>query len=141
MIFIKYFLQVQIGQSQKKQKNIYVTTNHAFLNQEILDTISTIRQNNEEIGSTDGLDWANQSGPNHICVILSRLCNTMYHTAWYFILGKFLNWKIYLRDVLPLKLCLGKSSKKNYLDREIVPIPSDPPTIETVSEYLDSEYW
>ena len=28
-----------------------------------------------------------------------------------------------------------------YLDREIVPIPSDPPTIETVSEYLDSEYW
>ena len=31
--------------------------------------------------------------------------------------------------------------KKYYLDREIVPIPSDPPTIETVSEYLDSEYW
>ena len=32
-------------------------------------------------------------------------------------------------------------SKKNYLDREIVPIPSDNPTIETVSEYLESEYW
>ena len=31
--------------------------------------------------------------------------------------------------------------KKYYLDREIVPIPSDTPTIETVSEYLDSEYW
>ena len=28
--------------------------------------------------------------------------------------------------------------KKNYLDREFVPIPSDTPTIETVSEYLDS---
>ena len=37
---------------------------------------------------------------------------------------------------------LGKPSKKKYyLDREIVPIPSDTPTIETVSEYLDSEYW
>jgi len=31
--------------------------------------------------------------------------------------------------------------EKYYLDREIVAIPSDPPTIETVSEYLDSEYW
>ena len=31
--------------------------------------------------------------------------------------------------------------KKKYLDREIVPIPSDTPTIKTVSEYLDSEYW
>ena len=31
--------------------------------------------------------------------------------------------------------------KKYYLDREIVPIPSDTPTIETVSEYLDSECW
>ena len=37
---------------------------------------------------------------------------------------------------------LGKpSKKKNYVDSETVPIPSDPPTIETVSEYLDSEYW
>ena len=36
---------------------------------------------------------------------------------------------------------LGMPSKKNYQDREIVPIPSDPPTIDTVSEYLDSEYW
>ena len=27
-----------------------------------------------------------------------------------------------------------------YLDREIIPIPSDTPTIETVSEYLDIEY-
>ena len=37
---------------------------------------------------------------------------------------------------------LGKPSKKKYyLDREIVPIPSDTPTIETVSKYLDSEYW
>ena len=26
--------------------------------------------------------------------------------------------------------------KKYYLDREIVPIPSDPPTIETFSEYI-----
>ena len=33
-------------------------------------------------------------------------------------------------------------SKKNYyVDRETVPIPSYPPTIETVSEYLDKEYW
>ena len=31
--------------------------------------------------------------------------------------------------------------KKNYLDREIVPIPSDTPTVETVSEHLDSECW
>ena len=30
---------------------------------------------------------------------------------------------------------------KKYLDRETVPIPSDTPTIEPVSEYLDSEYW
>ena len=42
---------------------------------------------------------------------------------------------------------LGKNNslrdaiKRNYLDREIVPIPSDTPTIETISEYLDSEYW
>ena len=33
------------------------------------------------------------------------------------------------------------SKKKNYVDRETVPIPSYPPTIETVSEYLDREYW
>ena len=33
---------------------------------------------------------------------------------------------------------LGKASKKDDLVREIVTIPSD---IETVSEYLDSEYW
>ena len=31
--------------------------------------------------------------------------------------------------------------KKNYVDRETVPIPSYPPTIEAVSEYLDREYW
>ena len=31
--------------------------------------------------------------------------------------------------------------KKSDLDREIVPISSDTPTIETVSEHLDSEYW
>ena len=31
--------------------------------------------------------------------------------------------------------------KKNYIDRETVPIPSYPPTIEAVSEYLDREYW
>ena len=31
--------------------------------------------------------------------------------------------------------------KKYYLVREFVPIPSDTPTIETVSEYLDSECW
>ena len=31
--------------------------------------------------------------------------------------------------------------KKYYLDREIVPISSDPPTIETISEHLDIEYW
>ena len=31
--------------------------------------------------------------------------------------------------------------KKYYLVREIVPIPSDTPTIETVSEYLDRECW
>ena len=41
-------------------------------------------------------------------------------------------YKIYLREAF---------KKKYYLDREIVPIPSDTPTIETVSEYLDSEYW
>ena len=32
-------------------------------------------------------------------------------------------------------------SKRNYLVREIVPIPSDTPTIETVSEHLGREYW
>ena len=37
------------------------------------------------------------------------------------------------------KGCLQK--KKNYVDRETVPIPSYPPTIEAVSEYLDREYW
>ena len=31
--------------------------------------------------------------------------------------------------------------KKNYVARETVPIPSYPPTIEAVSEYLDREYW
>ena len=31
--------------------------------------------------------------------------------------------------------------KKNYVDRGTVPIPSDSPTIETVSEYLDMENW
>ena len=34
---------------------------------------------------------------------------------------------------------LGMLSKKNYEDREFVPIPYIP-TIETVSEYLDREY-
>ena len=41
----------------------------------------------------------------------------------------------------PLKNNLGMPSKKNYVDRETVPIPSYPPTIEAVSEYLDREYW
>ena len=36
---------------------------------------------------------------------------------------------------------LREGFQKNYLVREIVPIPSDTPTIETVREYLDSEYW
>ena len=40
--------------------------------------------------------------------------------------------QIYIRDAF---------KKKNYVDREIVPIPSYPPTIEAVSEYLDREYW
>ena len=31
--------------------------------------------------------------------------------------------------------------KKKYLVREIVPFPSDTHTIETVSEYLDSDNW
>ena len=31
-------------------------------------------------------------------------------------------------------------SKKNYVDRETVLIPSYPPNIETVSEYLDKEF-
>ena len=35
---------------------------------------------------------------------------------------------------------LREAFQKNYLVREIVPIPSDTPTFETVSEYLDSEY-
>ena len=44
--------------------------------------------------------------------------------------------KIFGRDAL------GKPSKKKYyLVREFVPIPSDTPTIETVSEYLDRECW
>ena len=30
-------------------------------------------------------------------------------------------------------------SKKKYVDRETIPIPSYPPTIEAVSEYLDRE--
>ena len=40
---------------------------------------------------------------------------------------------------LSAKGCLPK--KRNYVDRETVPIPSYPPTIKTVSEYLDREYW
>ena len=37
---------------------------------------------------------------------------------------------------------LKQAIKKYHLDREIVPIiPSDTPTIATVSEHLDSEYW
>ena len=40
-----------------------------------------------------------------------------------------------------LKDTQGSLPKKYYLVREIVPIPSDTPTTETVSEYLDSEYW
>ena len=35
---------------------------------------------------------------------------------------------------------LREAFQKNYLFREIVPIPFDTPTFETVSEYLDSEY-
>ena len=35
----------------------------------------------------------------------------------------------------------GCFKKNYYLDRDIVPISSDTPTIETVSEHLDSEYW
>ena len=35
---------------------------------------------------------------------------------------------------------LREAFQKNYLVREIVPILSDTPTFETVSEYLDSEY-
>ena len=36
----------------------------------------------------------------------------------------------------PTKVMLGMPSKtKKYVDRETVPIPSYPPTIETVSEY------
>ena len=31
--------------------------------------------------------------------------------------------------------------KKKYVDRGTVPIPPDSPTIKTVSEYLDREYW
>ena len=45
---------------------------------------------------------------------------------------------------LVLFFCLKKvreSFQKNYLVREIVPIPSDIPSIQTISEYLDSEYW
>ena len=47
-----------------------------------------------------------------------------------------------LVHILIKKFTLGMpSKKKNYVDRETVPIPSYPPTIEAVSEYLDREYW
>ena len=42
-------------------------------------------------------------------------------------------FKIHLRDAF--------NKKKYYLDREIVPISSDPPTIGPVSEHLDRECW
>ena len=51
-----------------------------------------------------------------------------------------LSTEIFYADFSYLSI-LGSLPKKNYLVREIVPIPSDTPTIETVSEHLDSEYW
>ena len=49
---------------------------------------------------------------------------------------------VYLKKFIYTKIdLLGMPSKKNYVDRETVPIPSYPPTIETVSKYLDREYW
>ena len=41
------------------------------------------------------------------------------------------------------KFCsnLIREAIKNYPEREIVPLHSDTPTIETVSQHLDSEYW
>ena len=39
-------------------------------------------------------------------------------------------------------LTLGTPSKKNnYLDRDIVPISSDPPTYETDRDNLDRDKW
>ena len=50
--------------------------------------------------------------------------------------------KIYESEFRGFINYLGKpSKKKNYVDRETVPISSDPPTIETVSEHLDRECW
>ena len=40
-----------------------------------------------------------------------------------------------------LELLREAAQRKYYLDREIVPISSDTPTIEAVREHLDSEYW
>ena len=51
---------------------------------------------------------------------------------WDILISSFKNIKLSLRDAF---------KKKNYVDRETVPIPSYPPTIEAVSEYLDREYW
>ena len=47
------------------------------------------------------------------------------------------------RTLIQLETCIRDAfkKKKNYVDRETVPIPSYPPTIEAVSEYLDREYW
>ena len=36
---------------------------------------------------------------------------------------------------------IGKAIQKNYLDREIIPTAVDLPTIGTVSEHLDRDYW
>ena len=40
-----------------------------------------------------------------------------------------------------LELLREAAQRKYYLDRDIVPISSDTPTIEAVREHLDSEYW
>ena len=48
--------------------------------------------------------------------------------------AKRLNPLYMLRDAI-------KKNKKNYLDRDIVPISSDPPTYETDRDNLDRDNW
>ena len=59
--------------------------------------------------------------------------DSMYIAIWNF----FIKFFFFFTWAIPR----GARAPKNYVDRETVPIPSYPPTIEAVSEYLDREYW
>ena len=69
----------------------------------------------------------------NICIFFTLLASFLLNR-------QYLELAQYLK--LSNNLCVRDAFKKKiYVDRETVPIPSFPPTIETVSEYVDSEYW